>query len=138
MIITNLRLNSSFRYFWLKTVTGTDLSVHCAKCLIGEYDNRVGVSNKNVQNIELDGEVYYMCGVSSPYKWENNFHCAFIRSEGKTIDIERNGVSLHIEGAEELPISTDYIDPSNKHAAHKTFATCRNWQFAHWFQANVK
>ena len=38
MRIKNMTVTSTFKYLWLKTVTDVDLSQHCAKCLIGEYD----------------------------------------------------------------------------------------------------
>lgn len=41
MRIKNMTVTSTFKYLWLKTVTDVDLSQHCAKCLIGEYDTRI-------------------------------------------------------------------------------------------------
>ena len=41
MKITNLTINANFRYLWLKTVRDVDLTQHCARSLVGEYDKRI-------------------------------------------------------------------------------------------------
>lgn len=110
MKIVELNVNSSFSYLWLKTVKDVDLSQHCARCLIGEYDKRISPRKEHIENIELENSIYYLCGVSKPYVWNNNFHLAFEPCEGSTIQINDKGISVIIEGAKQLPISDKYIN----------------------------
>ena len=137
IIIKSITKSKPFMYFWLKSVDDVNLSQHCAKCLVGEYSNRVNASQKHVENITLENGVYYLCGVSKPYNWNNNFHLAFKYSEGETIIYSSNGVDVIIENAVALPISPDYIDPEDINAHKKAYSTCRNWQFAHYFKKHL-
>ena len=138
MIINSIRISANFRYLWLKTVKDVDLSQHCAKCLIGEYDSRIKANIEEAKNIPLPDEVYYLCGVAYPYKWEKNFHLAFMPAEGQNIHYESNGIMVEIEGAVQLPISEDNVDFDYPKAYLKAYRTCRNYQFAHWFSKNMK
>lgn len=130
IVIRNLEVTSKFKYLWLKKVNGVDLSVHCARCLLGEYDNRVNARTKSLKNIELLGDVYYLCGVSAPYIWANNFHLAFRLANGEKFTAERNGVKISVENAEIIDFSENDIDMTLPQAKKKEFYTCRNWQFA--------
>lgn len=136
MLITTLKVNANFKYLWLKSVIDIDLSKHCAQCLVGEYVKGVNGSIKELNNLVLNGNVYYLCGVSYPFKWENNFHLAFVKSDGDSIDFSHNGISIHIDGAKQLPISPKYIDTTHPKAKFKSYSTCRNWQFAHFLKLN--
>jgi hypothetical protein len=139
MIIREIKVESAFKYLWLKTVKDVDLSQHCARCLIGEYDNRINSNTKEEQDIELNnGYIYYLCGVAYPYKWENNFHLAFRYKKGGMIDYYSNGIHVVIEDAEALPIDEKYNNPLDKHIKIKAFYTCRNWQFANYFETHLK
>lgn len=138
MRINNMQISANFRYLWLKTVKDVDLSQHCAKCLIGEYDSRISPSKSSLHGIELADEVYYLCGVSSPYNWEKNFHLAFMPAAGSSIHYESNGITIDIEGAVQLPISEKYVDVHHPKAHLKAYRTCRNYQFAHWFSKNLR
>lgn len=93
---------------------------------------------KGAHDLELDGDVYYLCGVSRPYKWKNNFHLAFRRKNGSNIECSDNGVSVVIEGAERLPIDDKYNNPSDSHYRTESYSTCRNWQFANYFETHLK
>ncbi len=124
-----------YRYLWLKYVTGTNLSVHCARCLIGEYDSRIHHGVIDVENVELPkSPYYYLCGVTS--KWENNLHLAFREKEGAVIEIDNNQIRCRIINAEQLPISSEYIDPTLAHADKKAYNTCRNWWFANYISSH--
>lgn len=72
---------TGFRHFWLKRVVGFYPSQHCAGCLKGSYvDDVVGVdmpAGANLQFGAAAGELFYLCGVASPYQWANNAHLAF-------------------------------------------------------------
>lgn len=134
MKIKSIEVTGSFRYLWLKTVENVNLSVHCARCLIGEYDSRIKPFKGILEELELKDKYYYLCGVALPYKWENNFHLAFKPCKGSKIDIKENGINIIIEDAERIMISPENIDPKDSHIKYKSYCTCRNWQFAHWFK----
>lgn len=138
MIIKSIEVEGTFKYLWLKSVRDVDLSRHCARCLIGDYDGRINNRLREAHDIELDGDVYYLCGVSQPYRWENNFHLAFRRKDGNTIDYSSNGVTVRIEGAERLPIDAKYNNQADRHYRTKSYCTCRNWQFANYFETHMK
>ena len=135
--INNLVIRANFRYLWLKTVKAVDLDQHCAKCLIGEYDSRISPAPSSIHGLELQDSVYYLCGVSFPFKWENNFHLAFMPQPGSTIHYESNGITVDIEEAVQLPISLDSIDREHPKARLKAYNTCRNWQFANWYKNHI-
>ena len=132
--IKTLDVSAPLRYLWLKHVTGVDLNVHCARCLVGKYMDNISPHNPHTTDIQLNNGIYYLCGVSLPYVWEKNFHIAFEYSEGSRIEYANNGISVVIENAIELPISESYIDQNNPNAWRKEFRTCRNWQFAHYLK----
>lgn len=132
MIIEEFKTDRAWKYFWGKYVKGVDLSVHCARCLLGEYESAFNAGTKHLQDLQLKkkSKVFYMCGVSSPFVWEQNFHLAVIESAGDVVDIERNGVMVRIRDAKELPINFDFDKCQYRMKHNKSFGTCRNWQFA--------
>lgn len=136
MKIVKMKIKNNFKYLWLKTVEDVDLSVHCARCLIGKYDERISNKKTIYNNIELDrNKIYYLCGVTEPFNWNNNFHIAFRYKEGSVINIEENKVELYIENAERIEINEKYIKDFTK---GKQFTTCRNWQFANYYNEVIK
>lgn len=134
MRIDKIKISKPFAYLWLKRVTDVDLTKHCAKCLIGEYDNRLRNKIGIQSDMELSDGIWYLCGVAKPYRWENNFHLAFASMPGTDISVENNGIAVTIEDAIVLPISEDYIDDSLEQSSKKAFRTCRNWQFANYLR----
>lgn len=137
MNIKRISVNANFKYLWMKTVKAVDLEQHCARCLIGNYDKRISPTMKEGRGIALEDAVYYLCGVAQPFRWEKNFHLAFRPATGKSVHYESNGITIDIEGAEQLPISQDNIDVGHPKAKFKAYNTCRNWQFAHWFNKSI-
>lgn len=137
MKIIELNVTRNFRYLWLKSVVGVDLSQHCARSLVGQYNNNISNSIKHLENLEISNEVHYLCGVAFPFNWNNNFHLAFRYCEGNILEYSSNGVSIKIQDAEMLPISPEYIDDSDPHSRIKSYCTCRNWQFAHYFAKHL-
>ncbi len=132
VIIQQLSVSAPFSYLWLKYVHGVDLNVHCAKCLLGSYEDAINPHTPEFINIELQpAPYYYLCGVSKPYVWYRNFHLAFREEEGSILEMKRNGIHIIILNAERVSFSQDDIDPTDPHAKSKSFYTCRNWQFAH-------
>jgi hypothetical protein len=130
MIPIRIATHRRFRYLWLKSVHGFNPSVHCARCLQGEY--HPGLSSEGARDgdvFEFDVDVdsapfWYLCGVTD--KWENNIHVPF-RALRDAAPIERSGHRIEIEfpagGVEILPIGPVVagVDPA--------FGTCRNWIF---------
>lgn len=132
MIIEEFKTDREWKYLWGKYVTGVDKSVHCAKCLLGEYEAAFNAGTKQLQNLQLEdkSKVFYICGVSSPFVWEENFHLAVIESAGDVVDVERNGVRVKIADAKELPIDFSIEECTDYRKRFARFGTCRNWQFA--------
>lgn len=131
--IEKIEVYGRFRYLWLKYVKGVDLSVHCAKCLLGTYSKKIKNTMALGDGILLNEDkspYYYLCGVTVPYVWKNNFHLAFKEEDGSYIDIDRNGIRIKIKNAKEIPITDKDIDPLDPNAKKKEYSTCRNWQFA--------
>ena len=132
--IKSISIEAPFLYLWLKYVTDVDLSVHCARCLIGAYSKRIDTKMTEAQDIRLDeapAKVYYLCGVSRPYMWVKNFHLAFREKEGATLEYESNGIHIIIENAERIEFGEEDIAPDDPNRRKKVYRTCRNWQFAH-------
>jgi len=135
--IKQISVSKPFMYLWLKHITGVNLNVHCAKCLIGEYVDAVNNRITTVNDITIDDGIYYLCGVSKPYVWDNNFHLAFEYSQGEVLDYCNNGIHITIENAKSLPISEKFIDVTNAKAKYKSYYTCRNWQFANYLNTRL-
>lgn len=131
--IKTIENKRSWMYLWGKYVTGVNLEKHCAKSLIGKYSSKINKNNKLSSDIILDeynSNIFYLCGVSKPYKWNENFHLAIKYSEGDNIIVDRNGLYLEIENAKEIEINFDKSKYNHKNIDKKEFYTCRNWQFA--------
>jgi hypothetical protein len=125
--------SDGFKYFWMKNVTGFDDKVHCARCLVGKYDKGFKVNALGGDISAKVGDIIYLCGVSAPYRWANNFHRAAVVTldAADIIDDTLFGDmgTIRINGAK-------VIDFDGKSAANnypnlgRAFLTCRNFQFA--------
>ncbi len=133
-VIKTIEVKGRFKYLWLKYVKDVNLSVHCAKSLVGAYSTRISTGLIEGSKIHLDEYVsryFYLCGVSLPYKWSNNFHLAFRFKKGNEIKVNRNGIDIIIQDAEEIPINIEAMEIVNhEKLSVKAYSTCRNWQFA--------
>ena len=130
--IRALKVSTPFSYLWLTHVTGVNLAVHCSHCLPGEYDTRIKANLTEVPNITLpDTPYHYLCGVSRPYVWSSNFHLAFREKEGSLLTIQRNGIYIELENAEEEKFSMADAAPNAPHYRSKNYRTSRHWQFAY-------
>lgn len=136
ILIKSLKVTEPFMYIWLKNVKDVNLNVHCAKCLIGDYNTNINKNTHEIYNLQLNNDVYYLCGVSKPYNWNKNFHLAFKYSPNCYISYSNNGISVEIKNAIPLPILPKYIDHELKYSNLKEYNTCRNWQFANYFKSN--
>ena len=123
---------AGFRYFWLKRVTGFNPSVHCAGCLKGEYVKAVGLTLPAGADIPVPataGDLFYLCGVASPYRWENNAHIALRARKDATATLTLyTGATVTITGAERVPF-TDEAALQHYPGKGRAFLTCRNYQF---------
>lgn len=134
MRIKFMYVENSFKYLWLKEVTGVDLMQHCARCLLGDYIESINTTQKEFYDIELSNNIHYLCGVAFPFNYDNNFHLAFRPKEDSFVYYTSNGITIEIEGAERLPISLEHINPLHPKAKFKSYNTCRNWQFANYLK----
>lgn len=137
IIIKKFESKRQWLYLWGKYVTGVNLEVHCAKSILGYYSKKIDKNLASINDLKLNeynSNIFYLCGVSRPYKWLENFHLAIRYKEGNNITISRNGLYLEIENAEELPIIFDIDKCNHKNKYNKNFATCRNWQFANIYK----
>jgi hypothetical protein len=117
-------------YFWAKHVSGFDSSKHCARCLRGHYEK--SFSKDMPLNAGFDvpfrEKAFYICGVSKPCRWENNFHLALVPGTGTVVRKTRNGISVIAEGAEEFKFSGEAAAAKYPRYGGE-FLTCRNFQF---------
>jgi hypothetical protein len=131
MKITKLLIHRPFMYFWGKYVNDFNIKVHCAKCLIGHYSNFIK-KETDLFEFELNEfpfKYFYICGVSKPYRWHENFHLALKESKGKNLYVKENGIEAWIEDAERIEIQK--LDYPEEYSSQKPFHTCRNWQFGY-------
>lgn len=130
-IIKNITVKHPASFTWLKYINGVDLSHHCAKSLLGTYEQRWHrYGNKPIWSpLTLPvSPFYYFCAVTP--RWENNAHVAFVYKEGATMIVDNDQVYMEVENAEALPINQDCIDWNLPQSQDKAFNTCRNWWFA--------
>jgi hypothetical protein len=75
------------------------------------------------------GELFYLCGVASPYQWANNAHLAFRATEGRASQLTlwnggvisvANAAAVRFTDAQALEFYPDKA---------MSFLTCRNFQF---------
>lgn len=136
----NFIRTAAFKYLWLKYVTGVSLSIHCAGCLKGSYTQKLNRDLEAAEKLvfdEFDANILYFCGVSRPYKWENNFHLALQFSEGESISVDRHGLKFEVKNAIEIEITTSAMKEVNHpKIIEKPYSTCRNWQFANFLSKN--
>lgn len=133
--IKQFATSEDFKYLWLRYVEGFDLTHHCAKCLIGQYSKLFKYGHKvtSLKNETLDecsAKYYYLCGVTTPYRYADNLHIAFKYKEGSTLIYNDGRTTLVIDNAEKIEIEKlDY----NKESVGDLpeYYTCRNWQFAY-------
>jgi hypothetical protein len=130
---TNRDQVRGWRYLWAKHAVGFAPSVHCARCLKGDYLNQFGKDmGVNVLTpIDLPaGELVYFCGVATPYVWANNLHLAVRVKPGASAVISAyNGDVIEVDGAEQVHFDDKEARRLFPERAEE-FLTCRNFQFA--------
>ena len=141
IIIKKMKTERNWMYLWGKYVNGVNLEKHCARSLLGKYSKKIKKYTKDIENLILDesrSEIFYLCGVTKPYVWKDNFHLALKYKEGCNIKINRNNIYLEIENAEELPINFDINNCEHENKTKEEYSTCRNWQFAFLYKDMIK
>ncbi len=71
----HLEILKKCNFFWLRAIKDVDITQCCAKCFIGEKDNRVyyGTLHKSEAIVDLivnqypDAKAYYLCGLSDRF-----------------------------------------------------------------------
>jgi len=122
-ITIQLKNDSSWMYFWIKTIESVNIDNHCAKSFLGKYleGNKIETESKDV----------YICGVSKPFNYYKNLHIALKYKKGSILTINENEVIILIEDAERIKIKSLKKDESIfANADKKSFYSCRNWQYA--------
>lgn len=132
--LTKLYVKHKPSFTWLKYVRGIDLSQHCARSLVGDYEmrwKRFGYPRIPYFGLVLpESPFYYFCAVTN--NWEDNAHVAWMASAGDILEVDNEQVHIIVENAKALPISKEYIDWDLPHANEESYNTCRNWWFANY------
>lgn len=127
--------NENFKYLWLKYVVGFDLSVHCAKCLKGAYSRHFGqMSPRRLYGARLNeapAHYYYLCGVTTPYRWKDNLHLVFRYKPGSQVTYDDGRTGIVIKDAERIEIQQLPEYPLESCGCRSEYHTCRNWRFAY-------
>jgi len=131
-----------WRYFWCKNVKGFKADVHCARCLVGSYEKRVGTRAPVNVAVPLTGhhtgDLLYFCGVAMPYRWANNFHLAVRVQPGSvTTAPMSNGDTFIVHGAARVAFDAAAAERSFA-GRGKDFLTCRNFQFGAQFASQLR
>jgi hypothetical protein len=124
---------TGFRHFWLKRVVGFYPGQHCAGCLKGSYvEGVVGVDMPAAIDLQFGaaaGELFYLCGVASPYQWARNAHLAFRAMPGSLARLTLfNGGLVTVANAAPV-LFTDAQALEFYPGKGTAFLTCRNFQF---------
>ena len=136
-VIELFRTEENFRYLWLKYVTGFDLSQHCAKCLFGRYSTyfRIGGSPMKhgigLRLYEARADFYYLCGVTTPFRYADNMHLVFRYEKGSQVIYDDGKTQVVIQDAAQVEIKELPSYDLDPHGALAEYNTCRNWRFAY-------
>ena len=89
-------------------------------------DMRAGV---DLQFESAAGDLFYLCGVATPYQWANNTHLAFRATPGGVARLTLfNGGLVTVANAAPV-LFTDARALEFYPGKGKAFLTCRNFQF---------
>ncbi|MFJ7422762.1 hypothetical protein ACIQXD_29785 [Streptomyces uncialis] len=134
--ITITRNDRTYRYLWLKYVTGVDLTQHCARSLHGPYSPAVDPRHTHLDLTLTEHPqpiCWYLCGVTTdPSRWADNPHLALEAAPGETHTLTVQHLDVTLTDARPI-IGWGHhsIPPADSNAHNRRYATCRNWQFAH-------
>ncbi len=136
----HLEIRKKCNFFWLRDIRAVDISQCCAKCFIGDKDNRVyyGTLNKSSAIIDIDvkqhpaAKAYYLCGLSEGFEWAQNTHVAFVPDSNSEIHIDNDKIKLDITNARRINFWDYKPQPSGYFTQQQR--TCRNWIFANYIK----
>jgi len=125
-----------FSGLWGKYVDGFDNTRHCIDCLIGERSKDITkhiATNTDIIIPLKEGRVFYICGVTYPYVWENNFHLVVRGKDGAQAEGKMfNGPVFQVKDAEAVYFDDKPAREKYYHLGYK-FYTCRNFQFGVYY-----
>lgn len=133
-----LEILKKCNFFWLRDIRSVDISQCCAKCFIGDKDNRVyyGTLHKSSAIVDIEvkqsplAKAYYLCGLSEGFDWALNTHVAFVPDSKSEIHIETDRYKLDITNARRIHF-WDYVpNPPGYYTQQQR--SCRNWTFANY------
>lgn len=133
-----LEIRRKCNFFWLRAIRDVNINECCAKCFIGEKDNRVyyGTLHKTRAVVDIDVQqypgikAYYLCGLSEGFAWEQNTHVAFVPELNSHITIDNKKIKLEISNARRIHF-WDYV-PNPPGIFTENQRKCRNWIFANF------
>lgn len=136
----HLEILKKCNFFWLRAIKDVDITQCCAKCFIGEKDNRVyyGTLHKSEAIVDLivnqypDAKAYYLCGLSDRFIWNLNTHIAFVPDPNSEVRVENDRIKLLITNARRINF-WDYT-PNPTGYFTKEQRGCRNWIFANYLR----
>jgi len=125
-----------FSSIWGKYVDGFNNTKHCEPCLIGtrNYDINKNIATNTDIIIPLrEGQVFYICGVTYPYVWKNNFHLVVRGKDGATAEgTTFNNAIFQVKDAEAIYFDDKPAKEKYRHLDYH-FTTCRNFQFGVYY-----
>lgn len=136
----HLEIKKKCNFFWLRAIRDVNINECCAKCFIGEKDNRVyyGTLHKSEAVIDInvwqyDGiKAYYLCGLSDGFVWALNTHVAFVPEYGSEIVIDNDRINLVITNARRIHFWDYTPNPPGRFSEQQR--KCRNWIFANYIK----
>lgn len=145
-ITMSLTRRDQFSSIWLKGVRAVDLDQHCLPSLIGNRYAMPQLKGARFESITLElalapGELaLYLCGVTAPYRWEDNAHLAIVPSPGAKWHGPASVPGLTVTLIDAEPIfgwGEHDVDREHKNYPDRLWRTCRNLQFASWAATNL-
>lgn len=133
-----IRVHGPFWQLWATSITGVNLNQHCALSLRGpRLRGYLGPGAARGRWIVADmpsprnGVIgWYVCGVSVGSKLAQNAHLFAVPAPGEVADLTWSWGRARLTNARAVPITPDFIDPTDPHTNDPYFANCRNWQAA--------
>lgn len=126
-------LSETFRYLWLKHVRAFDPEIHCARSLVGDFDQQLVPFRKQKSSIKVDapfvprpGYLFaYLCGVAATR--DRNVHLALRPRTGIQTLARTEDIFVLVTGWEAVAIEP--LPEAVAHRLPRNFSTCRNYQF---------
>ena len=136
----HLEIRKKCSFFWLRDIRDVNIEECCAKCFIGEKDNRVyyGTLHKSHAIVDIDvkqhplAKAYDLCGLSEGFNWALNTHVAFVPCVGSEVNIDNDRILLNITNAKRIHFWDYTPNPPGNYTQSQR--TCRNWIFANYLK----